>query len=132
MNSTTKYFYDLDHLGSVREMIDNSGIIQAQYALDPYGRVSKISETIASDFVFGSYYLHSRSGLNFTKTRAYNAFLARFLSRDPIEEAAGFNLFAYVDNCPIGLTDPSGLLPSDPCAGLCGCDVTPMLGPKRS
>jgi hypothetical protein len=38
INSTTKYFYDTDHLGSIREMADNSGVIQAQYAYDPYGQ----------------------------------------------------------------------------------------------
>ncbi len=63
--------------------------------------------------------MHSRSGLNLTRTRAYAAIFGRFLNRDPIEETAGINVFAYVGNCPVSLTDPSGL-GSDPCAGLCG------------
>ncbi len=40
MNSTTKYFYDRDHVGSIREMADNFGSVQAEYAFDPFGRVT--------------------------------------------------------------------------------------------
>ncbi len=109
INSTTKYFYDREHLGSVREMTDNSGVIQAQYAFDPFGRVTKISEAIASDFGYAGYYFHSRSGLNLTKTRAYSASLGRFITRDTIEERGGVNLFAYVSNMPVQGRDPFGL-----------------------
>ncbi len=108
MNSSTKYFYDKDHLGSVREMTDNTGVVQAQYVFDPYGQVTKISETNASDFGYAGYYLHSRSGLNLTRTRAYSSSLARFISRDPIQERGGNNLFVYLNNNPENLTDPSG------------------------
>lgn len=75
MNSTSKYFFNLDHLGSVREMTDNTGASQAQYAFDSFGRVTKISETVASDFGYAKYYLHSRSNLNLTRTRAYSAII---------------------------------------------------------
>lgn len=111
MNSTTKYFYDKDHLTSVREMTDNSGIVQAQYAFDPYGRVSKISELVASDFGFGGNYLHSRSGLNLTRTRPYISSLGRWINRDLITERGGLNLYSYVLNSPVSKFDPSGLLP---------------------
>ncbi len=114
MNSTSKYFYDSDHLDSVREMTDNSGNKVAEYAFDPYGQVTKISETIASDFGYAGYYVHSRSGLNPTRTRAYSCVLARFINRDPIEESGGLNLYAYVSNAPIAATDPSGLFKFDP------------------
>jgi RHS repeat-associated protein len=114
MNSTTKYFYDLDHLGSISEMTDNSGVIQAQYAFDPYGKVTKFSENIAADFGYCNYYLHARSSLNMTRTRAYHAQLGRWINRDPIAERGGLNLFAYVLNDPIDSSDPSGLGMSPP------------------
>ncbi len=112
MNSATKYFYTKDQLGSIREMIDNSGVVQAQYAFEPYGRVTKISETIASDFGYAGYFVHARSGLNQTRTRAYNCTLGRFLTRDLIGEKGGVNLYAYVGNRPINITDASGLIAS--------------------
>ncbi|MBS1955293.1 MAG: LysM peptidoglycan-binding domain-containing protein [Cyanobacteria bacterium SZAS-4] len=109
MNSATKYFYDLDHLGSVRELMDNSGVTQAQYAFDPYGRVTKISETVGSDFGYAGYYLHARSGLNLTRTRSYSSGLGRWINRDPLTERGGVNLYDYVSNYPVGYTDSSGL-----------------------
>ena len=41
--------------------------------------------------------------------RAYNSALGRWISRDPIEEAGGVNLYDYVGNEPVTLSDPSGL-----------------------
>ncbi|CAN5139217.1 hypothetical protein BH10CYA1_BH10CYA1_58440 [soil metagenome] len=109
MNSVTKLFYDLDHLGSVRELADNSGAIQAQYAFDPFGQVTRLSESIPSDLGYGYYYLHSRSSLNLALYRSYSSLIGRWLNRDPIEEQGGNNLFAYVANKPMRVADPLGL-----------------------
>jgi uncharacterized protein RhaS with RHS repeats len=38
--SGTRYYYTLDHLGSIREMTSSTGAIQAQYAYDLYGRLN--------------------------------------------------------------------------------------------
>jgi RHS repeat-associated protein len=110
----------MDHLGSVREMVSDSGSVVAQYSYSPFGGKTAIVETTASDFGFAGMYWHSRSGLNLTWFRAYNPGLGRWLSRDPIEEIGGLNLYAYVENNPISLIDPSGTDKCDPCAGLTG------------
>jgi hypothetical protein len=39
-------YYSRDHLGSVREMTDSSGNIQARYDYDPHGRVNPIQGTV--------------------------------------------------------------------------------------
>jgi len=108
-NSSTNYFYNTDHLGSVREMTDSSGVIQAQYNYDPYGQVTKLQGSQDADFQYAGYYLHARSGLNLTLYRAYNSGLGRWISRDPIEEVGGINLYAYVGNNPTNIIDPTGL-----------------------
>jgi RHS repeat-associated protein len=41
-------------------------------------------------------YVHQRSGLNLTLVRAYSPSLGRWLSRDPLGESAGTNLYGYV------------------------------------
>ena len=103
------YFYTKDHLGSVREMTDSSGTIQARYDYDPYGRVTKISGSMDSDFQYAGYYEHAASGLNLTLFRAYDPNTGKWLSRDPAGEDHGVNLYAYVDNGPIDGIDPLGL-----------------------
>lgn len=109
LSGATKYFYVLDRLDSVREMVDASAATQAIYAYDPFGRVTKTSETVASSFGYCGYYLHARSGLNITSLRAYNPNLGRWINRDPIEELGGLNLYSYTGNKPIKYFDRSGL-----------------------
>lgn len=105
-----KHFYTKDHLGSIREVTDSSGNIVSQYSYDPYGRQVKIAGTGPdADFGYQNYYLHQRSGLNLTLHRAYNPSIGRWLSRDPIAENGGVNLYAYVENNPISRSDPTGL-----------------------
>ena len=106
INSSSKYFYSVDNLNSVREMTDNLGSIQAEYTFDPYGRVNKVSEVVPADFQFCGYYSHPRSGLNLTRVRDYDAHTGRFLSRDPIGDPG---LYSYAGLNPIGRIDPSGL-----------------------
>jgi uncharacterized protein RhaS with RHS repeats len=48
--------------------------------------------------------------LNLTHYRAYNPELGRWISRDPIGEKAGVNLYQDVQNDPINRVDPLGLL----------------------
>ncbi len=108
--SGTSYYYTKDHLGSIREMTNTSGAIQGQYAYDPYGQVNKIAGSgPVSDFQYAGYYYHSPSALSATLNRAYSASMGRWLNRDPIEERGGINLYGYVLNNPISITDPSGL-----------------------
>ncbi|HRN82634.1 MAG TPA: RHS repeat-associated core domain-containing protein [Nitrosomonas europaea] len=50
--------------------------------------------------------------LYYYKARFYSPALGRFLQTDPIGTADDLNLYAYVRNNPINLTDPSGECPS--------------------
>jgi RHS repeat-associated protein len=115
---TSKFFYTRDHLGSIREVVNNSGGVVARYDYDPYGRRTKLSGTFDSDFGFTGHYFHAPSGLHFAPFRAYSADLGRWLSRDPLERSTGRraetlpegpNLYAYVSNDPVHFVDPLGL-----------------------
>lgn len=117
--SGTNYFFARDHLGSMREMTDTSGAIKARYDYDPYGRRTKVSGTMDADFGFtGHSMLASQLEHTFTLYRLYRPDLGRWLNRDPIHEAGGLNLFAFVANDPVNKYDMLGLAPKSP-------DMTP-------
>jgi RHS repeat-associated protein len=106
--SGTSYFFTRDHLGSIREMTDAAGTIRARYDYDPYGRRMKIQGDLDADFGYAGMYYHTASGLLLTFYRAYDSDLGRWMSRDPLEEAAGLNLYTYVANNPVRFIDPLG------------------------
>jgi RHS repeat-associated protein len=110
----TNYYYTSDHLGSVREMMAGDGkTIAARYSYDPYGRATKVSGSLSCDFQYAGMYAHATSGLNLTKYRAYGPNVGRWISRDPLGEAVGLNLYAYCGDNPVCHTDPSGLCVMD-------------------
>jgi len=109
------YFYTRDHLSSVRELTDVQGAVRARYDYDPYGRRAKIGGDLEADFGFGGLYFHAATGLQLASYRSYDANLARWISRDPIDELGGLNLYAYVDNNPVNYIDPTGLVPNANC-----------------
>ncbi len=94
--SSSNYYYSKDHLGSIREITNSSGTIQAQYAYDPYGQVTKIAGSGPdSDFQYAGYYYHGPSGLNLTLNRAYNPGLGRWINRDPIQDLTAVAIRSY-------------------------------------
>jgi RHS repeat-associated protein len=118
--ATGLYFYTRDHVGSVREMTDSSGTVRARYDYMPWGSRVKTEGDLDCDFGFTGFYFHDPSGLNFSRTRAYDSVAAKWLSRDPIGQRGGPNLYGYVGNAPINYYDSLGLTPEAAGAVLAG------------
>ena len=84
----------------------NSNGIGAHYDYAPFGAVTRThSDSSASfdivslnPFRFSSEYYDSELDLVYYNYRHYSPSLGRFLSRDPIEEQGGLNLYACVKN----------------------------------
>lgn len=101
-----------DTRNSVIALTDGSGRITQQATYDAFGNVTSGGVTgDANPFGYAGYFVHARSGLAMTPNRFYAPRLGRWLSRDPIGEAGGLNLYAYVGNDPMNAIDPSGLSP---------------------
>jgi len=106
------FYYTRDHLGSIREVVADDGLtVESQYDYGIWGEVERVAGTgIESTFRYTGHFYHESSELHLTWFRAYDAELGRWLSRDPIRELAGLNLYLYVRNEPIVFWDSFGLL----------------------
>jgi len=111
LQGTTKLFYTTDHLGSVRELVDDAGVVQAQYRYTTYGERTKESGNLDSDFGWAGLWHHGPSGLDLATYRVYDSVNKRWISRDPLGEGVDYNLYRYCGNNPISNIDPLGLQP---------------------
>jgi RHS repeat-associated protein len=104
------YFRTRDHLGSTREVTDENGAVRARYDYNPWGERTNLEGTLESDLGFTGFFFHSPTGLNLSRTRAYDAIQGKWISHDPILELGGLNLYSYVGNHVAINRDPSGLV----------------------
>jgi RHS repeat-associated protein len=107
------YFYTRDHLGSIRELSDSTGILRSRYAYDPFGRRAHLEGNLEVEFGFVGMLWDIVANLYFTRFRAYDPDIGRWLSRDPLDLAEfeeGPNLYSYAINNPVNRIDPTGLL----------------------
>lgn len=112
--TTHQYLFTHDHLGSLREVLNASTRnVEVRYDYDPYGQITSTVGNNPTGYKlligYAGYVYHEGTGLCLTKYRAYNPTVGKWLSRDPIGEKGGINLYAYVINAPLGLVDPMGL-----------------------
>jgi RHS repeat-associated protein len=110
--ATERFFYTRDHLGSIRELVDDKGNVRARYDYDLYGVRTRVSGDVESDFGFTGHFYHAGLALDLTIFRPYHPKLGRWLSRDPLSDAEltqRNNLYAYVGNNPVNRIDSMGL-----------------------
>jgi RHS repeat-associated protein len=106
-----KSYYTKDHLGSIREVLGANGTVVSSSRYDAWGVRTTQGAQDAASFGFTGHLEHKELGLVFTLYRAYDPATGRWLSRDPIEENGGINLYGYVSNDSINYDDPYGLSP---------------------
>jgi RHS repeat-associated protein len=105
-----RLYYTMDQLGSVRELVDSSGVVRSDYRYSTYGERTKEAGDLDSDFGYGGLFHHAPSGLDLATYRTYDSTAGRWISRDPLGEGVDYNLYRYCGNNPISCVDPSGLI----------------------
>jgi len=103
-----------DHLGTIRDIIDSSGVIRNHITYDSFGRIlSQTNTALAPTFAYTGREWDAETGLYQYRARYYDAKAGLFISEDPIRFAADSrNLASYVENDVIRALDPTGLCPN--------------------
>jgi len=99
-----------DAHGTIHQYLTSSGAamnpVAAHY--DPWGLMFS-GQTPQIPFGFSTKYMDWESELYYHEERYYAPWLGRFISRDPLEESGGLNLYAYCQNDPVNKWDYLGL-----------------------
>ncbi len=109
-------YYFADHLGSARVVTNSSGTILDDSDFYPYGGERVTSSGSGNPYKFTGKERDSESGLYNFGARYHSPQYQRFMSADPAGLAVAdlsnpqtLNQYAYVNNNPINMTDPTGL-----------------------
>ena len=102
-----------DGLGNITGLINNdTGARVAWYEYGPFGEVLSVCGERASTcpFRFQTKRYDEETGQYYFGKRYYDPKTRTWLSRDPLREGGGVNLYAYCGNDPVGSFDSVGLL----------------------
>ncbi len=101
-----------DGNGNVVALVDRTkGTLSANYEYDPFGFVLRASGSAASlnPFGYSTKYTEVETGDIRYEYRDYRPSTGRWISRDPVQERGGENLYAFVRNNGVNRVDPWGL-----------------------
>lgn len=119
-NSSGEVLWGLaDNQGSIRDVVNNAGIIQNHLVYDSFGQLRSETNPVV-DFRFGytGREPDEETGLYYYRARYYDGTVGQFISEDPIGFSGGdANLYRYVENSPTNYTDPLGLVSAGTAAG---------------
>jgi len=110
-SATGNYFPMYNGNGDVMAYVNIGGTVAAEYLYDTFGRTILQTGDLADtfDFRFSTKYLDQETGLYYYGYRYYSADTGKWLSRDPIEETGGVNLYGFVGNNPVSKWDYLGM-----------------------
>ncbi|MFL9984062.1 RHS repeat-associated core domain-containing protein [Paraburkholderia sediminicola] len=105
--TNAKMYLYADQQGSIVASANSASATLDSVRYGPFGETT--GSQPRSRFLYTGQHYVGNLGLYYCKARMYSPALGRFLQTDPIGTTDDLNLYAYVRNNPINLTDPSGL-----------------------
>ena len=114
MGSISNY-YMYDGRGSVAQLINEQAELKASYIYDAYGNITYGSNAYESFYGYNAEETSPVTGLEYLRARYYDSEIGRFNTPDTylgdIANPQSLNRYAYVENNPVNLIDPSGHVP---------------------
>ncbi|MDY6790846.1 MAG: RHS repeat-associated core domain-containing protein [Thermodesulfobacteriota bacterium] len=107
--SGSLYNYLYDGRGNVSALLNDSQQVAASYRYDAFGNLMAKTGTLDQPFMFSTKRYDAGTGLPYYGYRFYNPAIGKWLTRDPLGEAGGINLYGFVLNDPVNFIDPYGL-----------------------
>jgi len=105
------YYYLNDALGRPIKLARGDGAIVWAAEYDVFGAAEVSQAAQIDNPLRGSgQYGDAESGLHYNFMRYYDSQTGRYLSEDPLDEAAGPNLYVFADNNPLQFMDASGMI----------------------
>ncbi|MFC5401677.1 RHS repeat domain-containing protein [Cohnella soli] len=105
-------YYQYNGHGDVVQITNASGTVLNSYDYDIWGNLAAKSETMSNPFKYTGEVYDDESGLYYLSARYYNPKLGRFINEDTfegqIDNPLTLNLYIYVGNNPLIMTDPTG------------------------
>jgi RHS repeat-associated protein len=93
----------------VRFISDSSGNVVSEYVYDVWGNLVSSSGSVSQPYEYVGREGYYREGeLYLLGQRWYDSSVGRFISRDPIREVGGTNIYLYTNNNPLAFIDPIG------------------------
>jgi RHS repeat-associated protein len=93
-------------------MSDEGGNVVSEYVYDGWGNLVSSSGSVSQPYEYVGREGYYREGdLYLLGQRWYDSSAGRFISRDPIGEKGGVNLYVYVGNDSMNKVDPIGTNP---------------------
>jgi RHS repeat-associated protein len=118
------YYAVTDQLGSVRNVLTRAGAWRMRLRYRPYGgQMDSSGPGIPLRYRWTGREWDGELKWYFHRARYYDPAMSRFVQEDPIGQAGGENLYAYVGGSPLEATDPSGLHAQFVQKGWFGCGV---------
>jgi RHS repeat-associated protein len=105
------HFVAFDGNGNVAALLNaQTAQTSAEYEYGPFGETIRATGPAAGEnpFRFSAKYTDGETGLIYYGYRYYQPNTGRWLSRDPLGEEGGLNLFNFVGNVPSGAIDTDG------------------------
>jgi len=105
---STHSYYHADGLGSARTLSGSDGSSATTYRYDAFGNSRGVTGLASNPFQFTGQQLDEETGMYYLRARYYDPVTGLFLSKDPVQGQSNSNMYAYVQNNPTNLIDPSG------------------------